>query len=545
MNNIKTRTKSVMFTDIVSSSKISQENLREGIKISEEHLSIVSKYVDQFDGVLVKDMGDGTLSYFYSSVDAVRCAIAIMDEVLVVNKERKNKWHLRIGIHIGEIFIKENDILGNTVNIASHIESNADSDSIFISHDVYKMVENSISLSTIKIGAKEFKNIKEKHILYKVLGEATEEVKCKQVNSKCSFKIRALVTVSLIIILFFVIYVFFPNQLISLFKNRNPYNYTIDSLNSELRIYNFKDELLWRKKMPQIDKIRKGNIIITDIQSDGINEVIIGNIEEESNSNLAQISCYDYEGSLIWKTPFDKKVHDFSKNYYIKQMKSVDINNDGHKELIVAYNHIPWWPAFLTVIDNKGNFLYQVMNAGHIDSIAAKDIDNDGVVDVFAGGVNNILSLDKSAILMYINGKRVFDNDRRWEEEICMAPIQDSLQTVDGYFYPQKSIFNLLSVGEQWMDTIGKINIMEGFMYLEMKILRKRRYNLRLDTSFVNFQPILHDKFINEVKLYIKDNYISEDAVKKYLKDEYIYPSTMRYWDFETMRIDTLFVDNF
>lgn len=555
-----------MFTDIVGSSKIAQKNLNLGIKAQEEHFKIIFQYLKQFDGNLVKDMGDGTLSYFDSAVDAVKCAINIMNDVIELNNERKEKWHLRIGIHIGEVHIKENDILGDTVNVASRIESSADPDSILISHDVFKMVKRSIALSTVKIGPKDLKNIEDKHILYKVLGEATKGLSRTKISRKMKKRIIFISAFSFLVILTVLFYMLFPFQFTSIFKDINPDSFSLDNKTNQLRILNKKGDVLWVKKIS--DEVDENDISkrvkISDLNNDRKNEVIIGYHTYDDTTKFATLSCYDLSGEVKWITPFSKKVRNYVENdesspdYYYSPYYSIgelfcdDLNNDGDKEIILNYINKKYWPSFLAIIDSKGNFIYQVLNGGHISSIGIYDVDKDNIKDVFAGGLCNYASDDISAVLLYLNGKRILNNDGLWRDKICMSPVQKNIQTVDGYFYPQKSIIPLLLCGNQWEESIHEKFIFYD-EYLEITTTcgipespkRLSGVTLYLYYDFKRFRYVTVDDYYDEIKKVLQNILVTEEKLEKYYKQRYIYPQRLYYYNFEKMCIDTLFTSNY
>ena len=67
----------IMFTDIVGfSSMMSKDEAKavESLKLKE---SILNPLITNNNGKLVKYIGDGTLSYYNSAIDAVRCAIEL------------------------------------------------------------------------------------------------------------------------------------------------------------------------------------------------------------------------------------------------------------------------------------------------------------------------------------------------------------------------------------------------------------------------------------------------------------------------------------
>src|SRR6201988_3377081 len=63
-------------------------------------------------GRIVKRTGDGILIEFSSAVDSVRCAIEIQNGLVERNspEPQDKRIEVRIGIHVGDIIIEDNDI---------------------------------------------------------------------------------------------------------------------------------------------------------------------------------------------------------------------------------------------------------------------------------------------------------------------------------------------------------------------------------------------------------------------------------------------------
>lgn len=144
----------VMFTDIVDFTSTMQTDEEKAMNLRNSHRKILDSYHLQYNGEVINYMGDGTVSIFNSSRDAVECAIKMQKAF------RKNpKVPLRIGIHEGEILRLGDDIAGDAVNIASRIESIAVAGSILISAKVYDDLKNQNWIETVSIGFYEFKNV--------------------------------------------------------------------------------------------------------------------------------------------------------------------------------------------------------------------------------------------------------------------------------------------------------------------------------------------------------------------------------------------------
>jgi tetratricopeptide (TPR) repeat protein len=108
-------------------------------------------------------MGDGNMASFSSVVDAVECAKDIQQSL---NMEPDLK--VRIGIHLGEVTLKDNDIFGNGVNIASRIQDLAGPGQILISESVYRNIKNRDNLHTVFVGKEILKGVEEPISVYEV-----------------------------------------------------------------------------------------------------------------------------------------------------------------------------------------------------------------------------------------------------------------------------------------------------------------------------------------------------------------------------------------
>lgn len=108
----------VMFADMVGFTALMQEDEQLALQARAKYRRVLEAHHQAFGGRIVQYYGDGALTIFPNSVDAVRCAIEIQKELsqpLVVP--------VRIGIHVGNVIIESTGLIGDSVNIASRIES--------------------------------------------------------------------------------------------------------------------------------------------------------------------------------------------------------------------------------------------------------------------------------------------------------------------------------------------------------------------------------------------------------------------------------------
>lgn len=143
-----------MFTDIEGYTALMQKSEQEALLFRETHRKVFNSNTEKFNGEIIQYYGDGTLSIFESAVDAIQCATAMQHAF-----QRKPAIPVRIGIHSGEIMISEEDIIGDSVNIASRVESLAVPGSVLISEKIFDEIKNNHEIQTTFLDTFKLKNV--------------------------------------------------------------------------------------------------------------------------------------------------------------------------------------------------------------------------------------------------------------------------------------------------------------------------------------------------------------------------------------------------
>src|SRR5436189_389959 len=125
--------------------------------------TIFDPKIAEHHGRVVKNTGDGALVEFASVVDAVRCADEIQRSMAEQNTDvpQDKRIEFRIGIHLGDIIIADDDIFGDGVNIAVRLEGIAEPGGICISDDAHRQVRGKVESTLEDMGAQTLKNIAE------------------------------------------------------------------------------------------------------------------------------------------------------------------------------------------------------------------------------------------------------------------------------------------------------------------------------------------------------------------------------------------------
>lgn len=143
----------IMFTDIKGYTALMQQDESIAVALKNKHREIFEHTTSAFHGEVLQYFGDGTLSVFKSTVEAVECAIEM--QLAFITAEIP----VRIGIHVGDIMYSEEDIVGDAVNVASRIESCAIPGSILISDKVHDQIRSHRHIEAKFLDAYEFKNV--------------------------------------------------------------------------------------------------------------------------------------------------------------------------------------------------------------------------------------------------------------------------------------------------------------------------------------------------------------------------------------------------
>src|SRR6266404_413914 len=141
------RLAAILAADVAGYSRLmgaDEEGTHERLKALRREL--VDPKIAEHHGRIVKNTGDGVLVEFASVVDAVRCADEIQRSLAEQNTDvpQDERIEFRIGIHVGDIIIADDDIFGDGVNIAVRLEGIAEPGGICISDDAHRQVRGKV-----------------------------------------------------------------------------------------------------------------------------------------------------------------------------------------------------------------------------------------------------------------------------------------------------------------------------------------------------------------------------------------------------------------
>jgi adenylate cyclase len=148
------RLAAILVADVVGYSKlIGSDEAGTLAQLEALRTGIIEPQIAKYAGRLFKSVGDGFLIEFASAVQAVTCAKAIQ------KANDLGRLPLRVGIHVGDVVVQGDDLMGDGVNVAARIEGIADPGGIAITRAVHEQVRDKLDLGFMDKGEIELKNI--------------------------------------------------------------------------------------------------------------------------------------------------------------------------------------------------------------------------------------------------------------------------------------------------------------------------------------------------------------------------------------------------
>jgi class 3 adenylate cyclase/TolB-like protein/ketosteroid isomerase-like protein len=162
------RLSAVLLADVTGYSRLMAQDEPRALTALNRVREVFAALVPRHGGTLDVFVGDCFVALFPSAVDAVQAAVAIQKELAAAAGPASDPVRIRIGIHLGEVVRAGNEIFGDSINIASRIQTIARPGGIAVSDDVHRAVRNKVGLEFRDLGLKTLKNIQGKVRVWEV-----------------------------------------------------------------------------------------------------------------------------------------------------------------------------------------------------------------------------------------------------------------------------------------------------------------------------------------------------------------------------------------
>ena len=168
------RLAAILFTDIAGYTALMGKDEHMALETVNRFRTSIERRAPEHNGEIIQYYGDGCLLLFSSSVDAVAMAKQLQKDFNV-----PPAVPVRIGIHMGDVLLKEGNVYGDVVNIASRVQALAPPGGIYVTETVYINVANKKNIDTLYVKTETLKNVAEPARIYQVVMDGVSLIDTK------------------------------------------------------------------------------------------------------------------------------------------------------------------------------------------------------------------------------------------------------------------------------------------------------------------------------------------------------------------------------
>ncbi len=152
--SVKRKLTVILAADVEGYSRLMGADEEATLKTLSAYREIIDGLITRHDGRVFGTAGDSVVAEFASPVEAVRCALSAQEELAsrIAEVPDDRKLRFRIGINLGDVMVKGDDLFGDGVNVAARLEGLAEPGGVCVSDMVYQSVEAKLDLALSRWG---------------------------------------------------------------------------------------------------------------------------------------------------------------------------------------------------------------------------------------------------------------------------------------------------------------------------------------------------------------------------------------------------------
>ena len=318
----------IVFTDIVGFTKLTAKDQQLASDLLDIQRAEFQPLVELYQGKWIKEVGDGLILTFDTINKAVHCCIKIQEKAKTIEN-----LSIRIGIHLGEILEKENDIIGDDVNITARIEPFSAPGGIAISNKVNDGIIRESEFTTKYLGKPKLKGVAQKVEVYCITSHGLPETKLSDVSAKLEKSplfIYSAIAATIIIPLFVYLFMFQKESVDSIavlymdVGNNSELNY-LETITEDLifDLISSTQGLLNVSESGTVKKYKNSELSLEDLANDiGVDYIFQSSVQPDANGYHFRCRLFD---SNKGKDRFTNKWFIESKN--LQSIVSVLVEN--------------------------------------------------------------------------------------------------------------------------------------------------------------------------------------------------------------------------
>jgi class 3 adenylate cyclase len=147
----------ILITDAVGFSALASRDEARALDLLTADMDAMRASCARFRGRVIKSTGDGLLMAFDSAVEAANCAMDIQAGLAV--RPGEGLFQHRLGVHLGDVVMTQDDAYGDGVNVASRLQDGAVPGAVWVSQTVYEVIRGKVACRAVFEGEKAFKGL--------------------------------------------------------------------------------------------------------------------------------------------------------------------------------------------------------------------------------------------------------------------------------------------------------------------------------------------------------------------------------------------------
>jgi adenylate cyclase len=164
------RLATILVADVVGYSHLMESAEEATAERLQTYQKLMSEAVAAADGRVFNRAGDAILAEFASPINALRCAVHIREDIAAKETDPTDRFQMRFGLHLADVMVAGDDLLGDGVNLAARIQQSAEPDTICVSQPLFDQIKRHSPYAFDDLGEQTFKNLSQPIRIYRVHG---------------------------------------------------------------------------------------------------------------------------------------------------------------------------------------------------------------------------------------------------------------------------------------------------------------------------------------------------------------------------------------
>ncbi|MED5406926.1 MAG: adenylate/guanylate cyclase domain-containing protein [Pseudomonadota bacterium] len=160
----------ILAADCVGFSKLMDNNEELTLQNIKKCRNLIDPIIKEHGGRIFHTAGDSVIAEFNSVVDSVNAAIEFQKVLSDRNENisEDSQMVFRVGIHLDDVIIEDDNIYGSGVNVAARLESLCEPGCVLLSRTVHEKIVKRIEVAIDNLGNTQLKNIEGDFEIYQI-----------------------------------------------------------------------------------------------------------------------------------------------------------------------------------------------------------------------------------------------------------------------------------------------------------------------------------------------------------------------------------------